>query len=120
MKLLLEEELKEAKGPREVSMPPNLRDKVYRKDGLWGMVGDGRFQLPSSSPRQGWAEGPKLGLCCPLVLKLILRAQLLPVLSHVDGHVCARVHMYMEVPARQQRVAVKNWDSGGRLGGSVG
>lgn len=73
------------------------------------MVGDGkRFLLPSSLSKQGWAEGPKLGLCCPLVLELVPGPQLLPRPPHADGHVCARAHVCMGAPARHWRVAAKN------------
>ena len=42
-------------------------------------LGEGgrRFLLPSSFPKQGWAQGPKPGLCCPLVSQLIPRTWLL-------------------------------------------
>lgn len=78
LQLLLEEELKEAKGPRKAFTLPNLREGVCGKGGLWGNLGGGRRFPPLLSPRQGWAEGPKLGLCCPLVPELIPRPQLLP------------------------------------------
>lgn len=75
--------------------------------------GGGTFLLPSFLPKQGWAQGPKLGLCCPLVPELIPRTQLLPLPSHVDEHVCAGGHVCGD-RARQQRIAVKNLDSGDR------
>lgn len=55
---------------------------VWGKGGLWGVVEGGRRLLfPSFLPKQGWAQGPKPGLCCPLVSELIPRAQLLPLPS---------------------------------------
>lgn len=43
MQLLLEELLKEAEGPKEASMAPNLRDKIYIErvvsGGWWKMGG---------------------------------------------------------------------------------
>lgn len=46
-----------------------------------GVEGGRRLLFPSFLPKQGWAQGPKPGLCCPLVSELIPRAQLLPLPS---------------------------------------
>ena len=96
-------------------MPPNLRDLVCGKGGSWrDRVMRGGFYSPPVFLNRAGLRGPKLGLCCPLVPGLIPRTQLLPLPPHVDGHVCARMWRCVG-PARQQRVVVKNWNSGDRL-----